>query len=133
MLRFASAAARSSTPTWSIAPMRGSRCLRGSSNPEGSAGAFAITTSVGRRRALRRLSRQHADGGWRLRGLAQMARDRLLGCHGAVDRAEDCGEKVEAVDGEERAVGDRDHARGPRDVAHERDLAEGVAVPEPPD
>ena len=41
MLRFASAAARSSTPTWSIAPILGSRCLSGSSNPDGNAGACA--------------------------------------------------------------------------------------------
>ena len=46
MLRFASSAARCSTATWSIEPMRGSRCLSGSSNPRGSAGAFAIGRPV---------------------------------------------------------------------------------------
>src|SRR4051795_4655977 len=48
MLRFASSAARCSTATWSIAPMRGSRCLSGSSKPLGSAGAFATVCSVDR-------------------------------------------------------------------------------------
>src|SRR3954447_23850500 len=42
MLRLASSPARASTATWSIAPMRGSRCFNGSSNPVGSAGACAI-------------------------------------------------------------------------------------------
>ena len=39
MLRFASSPARASTATWSIDPIRGSRCLSESSNPLGSAGA----------------------------------------------------------------------------------------------
>ena len=42
MLRFASEAARSSTATWSIEPIRGSRGSSGSSNPVGSAGACAM-------------------------------------------------------------------------------------------
>src|SRR5215217_6530676 len=44
--RFASSAARASTATWSIEPIRGSRCLSGSSNPAGRAGACAIAASV---------------------------------------------------------------------------------------
>ncbi len=40
--RFASSAARCSTATWSIEPIRGSRCFNGSSKPLGSAGAWAI-------------------------------------------------------------------------------------------
>src|SRR2546423_5236926 len=42
MLRFASSAARPSTATWSTEPMRGKRCLSGSSKPVGRAGACAI-------------------------------------------------------------------------------------------
>src|SRR5437763_14603031 len=43
MLRLASSPARISTATWSIDPIRGSRCFSGSSNPAGNAGAFAIS------------------------------------------------------------------------------------------
>ena len=44
--RFASEAARSSSETASIEPMRGSRGSSGSSKPAGSAGACAIGFSV---------------------------------------------------------------------------------------
>jgi hypothetical protein len=42
MLRLASVAARSSSATWSIEPIRGSRDSSGSSKPVGSAGACAM-------------------------------------------------------------------------------------------
>src|SRR4051812_38406912 len=54
MLRFASSPARASTATWSTEPIRGSRCLSGSSKPAGKTGACAIAARVapGRRRPV---------------------------------------------------------------------------------
>src|SRR3954471_3984003 len=64
--RLARVAARSSSATWSIHPILGSRGSSGSSNTVGRAGAWAIDGSLGRRReqpldGAREIARLHMD------------------------------------------------------------------------